>query len=215
MYYLLIAALILSCISTTTGQTNYFINPSSNGGPNSVGTLGEKQVISWKTSLPEYNISFWQQSLVQEIADRQGSEGEYLLYVPCVPARETCTSSPMIEYSTELTQLIRFQQQHNRYPKRRTSPGSSSSTSSTWITQMSSSSGRMPIGLTRLSPRLSISLVRRLQPSNPGRHPARRTMPIPRVTHPHPGLPPPPWLPPPNRQAGSSKQWARSLSESG
>lgn len=45
-------------------DAGYFINPSTNTDTNPVWTLGDEQVISWRTSLDVFNISMWQESLV-------------------------------------------------------------------------------------------------------------------------------------------------------
>lgn len=58
-----------------TDTKNYFSNPSSSTGIDPVWTIGDQQVISWKTTLDVYNISMWQQSLVQ-----QSATGEYNVY---------------------------------------------------------------------------------------------------------------------------------------
>lgn len=50
-----------------------FTNPSANNGNNPVWALGDKQVISWETTLPVFNVTIWQQSLVQESAASQGN----------------------------------------------------------------------------------------------------------------------------------------------
>ncbi|OJI82655.1 hypothetical protein ASPTUDRAFT_43937 [Aspergillus tubingensis CBS 134.48] len=60
-------------ITQGSDSNNYFITPSSNTGINPVWTLGEEQVINWKTTLGVFNISFWQQSLVQQSAASQGN----------------------------------------------------------------------------------------------------------------------------------------------
>lgn len=53
---------------------NRFINPpAANSVDNPVWVLGETQVISWKTTLPVFNVSFWQQSLSQESGASAGN----------------------------------------------------------------------------------------------------------------------------------------------
>ncbi|KAJ5790469.1 uncharacterized protein N7518_007480 [Penicillium psychrosexuale] len=52
---------------------NYFTNPASNTGVNPVFTLGDKLVVSWKTTLEVFNVSIWQQSLVETGAASQGN----------------------------------------------------------------------------------------------------------------------------------------------
>ncbi|KAJ5704842.1 hypothetical protein N7536_000531 [Penicillium majusculum] len=52
---------------------NYFTNPADNSGINPVFTLGDKLVVSWKTTLDVFNVSIWQQSLVETGAASQGN----------------------------------------------------------------------------------------------------------------------------------------------
>lgn len=52
---------------------NYFTNPADNTGINPVYALGDKLVISWKTTLDVFNVSIWQQSLVETGAASQGN----------------------------------------------------------------------------------------------------------------------------------------------
>ncbi|PKY03436.1 hypothetical protein P168DRAFT_346135 [Aspergillus campestris IBT 28561] len=63
--------LLLPVVWGGTDAQNYFSNPSSNTGINPVWTVGDQQVISWKTTLEVYNVSMWQQSLVQQSAASQ------------------------------------------------------------------------------------------------------------------------------------------------
>ncbi|OJK02432.1 hypothetical protein ASPACDRAFT_41260 [Aspergillus aculeatus ATCC 16872] len=69
--------LLLLCFiiqrAATSDANNYFIKPSSGNGINPVWTLGDDQVISWKTTLGVFNVSIWQQSLVQQSAASQGN----------------------------------------------------------------------------------------------------------------------------------------------
>ncbi|RAL01402.1 uncharacterized protein BO80DRAFT_444838 [Aspergillus ibericus CBS 121593] len=74
MYYSLwISLLFLVHITQGSDANDYFINPSSGNDINPVWTLGEEQVIKWETTLGVFNISFWQQSLVEESAASQGN----------------------------------------------------------------------------------------------------------------------------------------------
>ena len=43
-------------------KTNYMINPVYINGKSPVWTLGDQKVIAWKTDLPVFNVSIWQQS---------------------------------------------------------------------------------------------------------------------------------------------------------
>ncbi|KAJ9491212.1 hypothetical protein VN97_g2021 [Penicillium thymicola] len=52
---------------------NYFTNPADNTGINPVFALGDKLVVSWKTTLEVFNVSIWQQSLVETGAASQGN----------------------------------------------------------------------------------------------------------------------------------------------
>lgn len=70
--FIILFALVTLAIGGTDGE-NYFTSPASNTGINPVYTLGDQQVISWKTTLGVFNISMWQQSLVQEGAASQGN----------------------------------------------------------------------------------------------------------------------------------------------
>lgn len=58
---------------TGSDSHNYFTNPASNSGVNPVFTLGDKLVVSWKTTLDVFNVSIWQQSLVETGAASQGN----------------------------------------------------------------------------------------------------------------------------------------------
>ncbi|KAA8649334.1 hypothetical protein EYZ11_011621 [Aspergillus tanneri] len=74
--HLTLSFYLVALLPTVCGKTdanNYFINPSSNTGIAPVWTLGDQQVISWKTTLEVFNISMWQQSLVQQSAASQGN----------------------------------------------------------------------------------------------------------------------------------------------
>ncbi|PWY78259.1 hypothetical protein BO70DRAFT_430175 [Aspergillus heteromorphus CBS 117.55] len=75
LYSLLLLLSFFIQIEITRGSdaSNYFINPSSGNDINPVWTLGEEQVISWATTLGTFNISMWQESLVEESAASQGN----------------------------------------------------------------------------------------------------------------------------------------------
>ncbi|KAJ5372242.1 hypothetical protein N7517_004248 [Penicillium concentricum] len=51
-------------ISTVNGaeKTNYMINPVYENNKSPVWTLGDQEVVEWKTDLPVYNVSIWQES---------------------------------------------------------------------------------------------------------------------------------------------------------
>jgi hypothetical protein len=70
---LIIAFAWLASIVVASDSKNYFTNPASNTGINPVWTLGDKQVVAWKTTLEVFNVSIWQQSLVQQSAASQGN----------------------------------------------------------------------------------------------------------------------------------------------
>ncbi|KAK2761270.1 hypothetical protein FQN54_001792 [Arachnomyces sp. PD_36] len=68
--------ILLGIISTARGtdfSKNYFTSPASNTGINPVWTLGDTEVISWETTLGVFEISIWQESLVQVGAASQGN----------------------------------------------------------------------------------------------------------------------------------------------
>ncbi|RAH74494.1 uncharacterized protein BO66DRAFT_425495 [Aspergillus aculeatinus CBS 121060] len=71
--FVLLLLYLLIQRAATSDANNYFINPSSGNGINPVWTLGDDQVISWKTTLGVFNVSIWQQSLVQQSAASQGN----------------------------------------------------------------------------------------------------------------------------------------------
>ncbi|KXG45786.1 uncharacterized protein PGRI_046420 [Penicillium griseofulvum] len=63
MVFPLLFVLLSGFISTVNGEkTNYMINPVYDHGKSPVWTLGDQKVIEWKTDLPVYNISIWQES---------------------------------------------------------------------------------------------------------------------------------------------------------
>lgn len=70
---LFVFLLLLFRIAGASDGSNYFINPSTNTDINPVWTLGEQQVISWETTLEVFNVSIWQQSLVEQGASSQGN----------------------------------------------------------------------------------------------------------------------------------------------
>ncbi|CAI7669147.1 unnamed protein product [Penicillium bialowiezense] len=67
--------IFIGLISVAHGSddSNYITNPASNTGINPVWALGEQQVISWKTELEVFNVTFWQQSLVEQSAASKGN----------------------------------------------------------------------------------------------------------------------------------------------
>ncbi|KAJ5619105.1 hypothetical protein N7510_003089 [Penicillium lagena] len=70
---LIISLLEIILVATASSTKNYFTSPASNTGINPVFTLGDKLLVSWVTELGEFNVSFWQQSLVQQSAASQGN----------------------------------------------------------------------------------------------------------------------------------------------
>ena len=66
--------LLMGVASFVTGSDtkNYFTSPASNTG-NPVFALGDELVVSWKTTLDVFNVSIWQQSLVETGASSQGN----------------------------------------------------------------------------------------------------------------------------------------------
>ncbi|KAJ5357939.1 hypothetical protein N7541_005097 [Penicillium brevicompactum] len=70
-----LALIFIGLISIVNGSdgSNYITNPASNTGINPVWTLGEQQVISWRTELEVFNVTFWQQSLVEQSASSKGN----------------------------------------------------------------------------------------------------------------------------------------------
>ncbi|KAL2002199.1 hypothetical protein VTN02DRAFT_462 [Thermoascus thermophilus] len=72
---LVFVALFQGVVAQGNGAShNRFVNPpSSNSAENLVWTLGDQEVISWVTTLPTFNISIWQQSMVQESAASGGN----------------------------------------------------------------------------------------------------------------------------------------------
>lgn len=65
--------LLVPTVFARTNPKNHFTNPAFNNGNNPVWELGEKQVISWVTEMEVFNISFWQQSLMEDGASSQGN----------------------------------------------------------------------------------------------------------------------------------------------
>lgn len=74
-------------ISVTTAADNYFKSPVRKHGKDPVLTLGETQLISWKTSLEVFNVSIWQQSRYQDGASSQGN-------IYCESTQQDTTKSP-------------------------------------------------------------------------------------------------------------------------
>lgn len=73
-FFQLLAILISFALHVVSSDNkNYFISPASNDGINPVLTLGETTVISWKTTLDVFNVTIWQQSLVEQGASSQGN----------------------------------------------------------------------------------------------------------------------------------------------
>jgi hypothetical protein len=65
---------IFSFITFAAGDNkNYFTSPASNTGVKPVFTLGDQLLVSWVTELGEFNVTFWQQSIVEESAASQGN----------------------------------------------------------------------------------------------------------------------------------------------
>ncbi|KAJ5608292.1 hypothetical protein N7537_004911 [Penicillium hordei] len=71
-FLLLSLAAIVSLVAGSDPD-NYFTSPADNTGINPVFTLGDKLVVSWKTRLDVFNVSIWQQSLVETGAASQGN----------------------------------------------------------------------------------------------------------------------------------------------
>jgi hypothetical protein len=68
-----LVCLIGITVVTASSNNNYFTSPISSTGVRPVFTLGDQLLVSWITELDEFNVSFWQQSLVQESAASQGN----------------------------------------------------------------------------------------------------------------------------------------------
>ncbi|KAF9893917.1 hypothetical protein FE257_008888 [Aspergillus nanangensis] len=68
-----LSIILLGLILTTAAKNpgNYFMNPASNTGINPEWEVGDEQVVSWKTTTGAFNISLWQQSLVEQAAISQ------------------------------------------------------------------------------------------------------------------------------------------------
>lgn len=84
--------LLLGLIPVAAGSNgkNYFTSPATNTGINPVYTIGDKLLISWETTLGEFNVSFWQQSLVQQSAASQGNiYGTFKKAITCVSLTHT------------------------------------------------------------------------------------------------------------------------------
>ncbi|KGO68442.1 hypothetical protein PITC_070670 [Penicillium italicum] len=67
--------LLASVTSFVAGNdaNNHFTNPPDNNGNKPVYTLGDELVVSWTTTLDIFNVSFWQQDLVETGASSQGN----------------------------------------------------------------------------------------------------------------------------------------------
>lgn len=64
---------LIPAVFARTDPKNHFNNPAFNNGKLPVWTVGELQVISWETQLDVFNLSFWQQSLMEDGASSQGN----------------------------------------------------------------------------------------------------------------------------------------------
>ncbi|KAJ5210407.1 hypothetical protein N7472_000546 [Penicillium cf. griseofulvum] len=64
LLFQLLFILLSGFISTVNGveKTNYMISPVYDHGKSPVWTLGDQKVIEWKTDLPVFNVSIWQES---------------------------------------------------------------------------------------------------------------------------------------------------------
>lgn len=56
-----------------SSDKSYFTSPVSGTGVRPIFTLGDQLLVSWVTDLGEFNITFWQQSLIQDSAASQGN----------------------------------------------------------------------------------------------------------------------------------------------
>lgn len=68
--------LILLCgiiLAVSADNKNYFTSPASNNGINPVYTIGDDLLVSWVTELGVFNVTIWQESLVQQSAASQGN----------------------------------------------------------------------------------------------------------------------------------------------
>ena len=139
--YFIIFLTKLICVSLASNGNNYFTNPASNNGINPVWTLGDEQLISWRTTLDVFNVSIWQQSLVEQGASSQGN-------VYCMSANErnvfTRTKVPANAAQQKSMLLI----------KSPTLLGLSSSMDLILLTQMCSS-----YGSTRMAPTASYRVI--------------------------------------------------------
>lgn len=118
--------ILLSALLATVKaeKTNYMINPVYINGKSPVWTLGDQKVVAWKTDLPVFNVSIWQQSPLGGGAYTRGNVYGMPKEEP-KPRSQTNKSQPK---STKRTMY-------------RTSPGLSNSTASIWIIHPHSSSG--------------------------------------------------------------------------
>ncbi|KAJ5948315.1 hypothetical protein N7466_001330 [Penicillium verhagenii] len=65
--------IILGSSLVAADNKNYFTSPVSNTAARPSFTLGDQVQVSWVTELGEFNVTFWQESLVQESAASQGN----------------------------------------------------------------------------------------------------------------------------------------------
>ena len=68
-----LVALFGPTLVAASSDTNYFTSPVSNTAVRPAFTLGDQLQVSWVTELGTFNVTFWQQSQVQESAASQGN----------------------------------------------------------------------------------------------------------------------------------------------
>ena len=120
--------LLSGLLSTVKGEkTNYMINPVYINGKSPVWTIGDQKVVAWKTDLPVFNVSIWQQSPLGGGAYTRGN-------VYGMPNEEPTTRNRTDKSQPKLTKRTMY----------RTSPGLSNSTASIWIIHPHFSSGSTP-----------------------------------------------------------------------
>ncbi|KAJ5225268.1 hypothetical protein N7468_006493 [Penicillium chermesinum] len=70
-----VGALVMLCgiVLVAADTKNYFTSPASNNGINPVYAIGDDLLVSWVTELGVFNITIWQESLVQQSAASQGN----------------------------------------------------------------------------------------------------------------------------------------------
>lgn len=71
--FLILLLASVTCVVAGNDDNNHFINPPDNNGMKPVYTLGDKVVVSWKTTLDVFNVSIWQQNLAGTGASSQGN----------------------------------------------------------------------------------------------------------------------------------------------